>query len=453
MRVKARMQTEFVLQSTAKRGRGGLARVRNRVWAILLTLVLSFGQFVSAQSVTLDEIQAKVEANWPAIARYEIIDKIKEYDLSNANKAYLPRGTVSAQASWQSDVTRIDLELPDGMPPIEIPVPDKDQYRVVAELNQLIWDGGTVSAGKKSLQAQAEVEKRQLDAEIYALRERVNNLYFGILLMQENLKRQAILENELERNYKNVAAYIENGVANEADLSAVKVEQLKAGQQRIQVESTLEAYTRVLSVLAGEPLDANTVFVKPSPDVEPGALAIHRPELDLFKAQEIAVDRQKLLLNARNRPTLGAFAQGGYGKPGLNMFTNEFAPYFAGGVRLSWNFGNLYTLHNDRKKIDLQKRAVELQRETFLHNLNVQVPQQQVEIERYRKTMRDDDEIIRHQARIREAAEAKVENGTLTVSELMKEINAEEAAKQAKTLHEIQYLMALYALKHTTNQP
>lgn len=421
---------------------------------ILLWIVLAClnSMFVTAQVITLDEIQRKVEANYPAIARYGIIEQTKNYDIANANKAYLPQGTLSAQATWQSDVTQISIDMPEGMPPLDIPVPDKDQYRVVAELNQLIWDGGNIPARKKSLQANAELEKRQLDTEVYALRERVNNLFFGILLMKGNLQQHEILENELQRNYNNVVTYMENGVANEADLSAVKVEQLKVGQQRIQLESTLEAYIRMLSVLAGESLDKNMIFVKPNPDVEMISPIINRPELRMFSAQEVAVETQKSLLKAKNMPKLGAFAQGGYGKPGLNLFDNDFSPYFLGGIRLSWNFGNLYTLHNDRMKINLQQQAVNAQRETFLHNLHVQIPRQLVEIERYKETMRDDDEIIRHQTLIREAAEVKVENGTLSVSDLMKEIHAEEATKQAKTLHEIQYLMSIYSLKHTTNQ-
>jgi len=170
---------------------------------------------------------------------------------------------------------------------------------------------------------------------------------------------------------------------------------------------------------------------------------INRPELTMFAVQEEAIETQISLLKAKNKPKLSAFAQGGYGKPGLNMFDTEFSPYLLGGVRLSWNFGNLYTYRNNLKKIDLQKQSVQVQKETFLYNLHVQIPQQQTEIEKFKKTMQDDNEIIRHQTLIRKAAEVKVENGTMTVSDLMKEINAEEAAKQAKTLHEIQYLMSV----------
>jgi outer membrane protein TolC len=248
-----------------------------------------------------------------------------------------------------------------------------------------------------------------------------------------------------------VKVYVQNGIANEGDLNVVKVEQLKASQQRIHLESTLEAYIRMLSVLIGEKLNGNIVFVKPDPGNTVTSSAINRPELQIFEAREHSIETQRSLLNARIRPTIGAFAQGGYGKPGLNMFDNKFSPYFLGGLRVSWNLSNLYTLKNDKKKIDLQKQSVNSQRETFLYNLSIVIPQQQIEIEKFRKTMRDDNEIILLQSQIRKAAEVKVENGTMTVSDLIKEINSEEAAKQAKTLHEIQYLMSVYALKYTTN--
>lgn len=419
-----------------------------RMKTLLLVLFIGLSsRFVSAQMITIEEAQSKAEANYPAIVRYDLIQRTKNFNIANANKAYLPQGTLSAQGTWQSDVTSIDL----SMPGLEIPSIDQDQYKLVAELNQLIWDGGKIAAQKKNIEAEATLERKQLESEIYTLRERVNNLYFGILLMKGQLSQHEILEKELRRNYDNVKVYVQNGIANEGDLNVVKVEQLKASQQRIHLESTLEAYIRMLSVLIGEKLNGNIVFVKPDPGNTVTSSAINRPELQIFEAREHSIETQRSLLNARIRPTIGAFAQGGYGKPGLNMFDNKFSPYFLGGLRVSWNLSNLYTLKNDKKKIDLQKQSVNSQRETFLYNMSIVIPQQQIEIEKFRKTMRDDNEIILLQSQIRKAAEVKVENGTMTVSDLIKEINSEEAAKQAKTLHEIQYLMSVYALKYTTN--
>ena len=406
---------------------------------------------VNAQSLTIEDCQGMARENYPAIARFNVIENIRSFNLENANRAYYPQLSLNAKATWQSDVTKIDLELPSNFPPLEVPVPDKDQYQVYGQLNQLIWDGGKVSAQKEMIVANAEVEKQKLETEIYLLQERVNQVFFGILLLNEQLTQQGILEKELQRNLEKVQSYVLNGVANDADLSAVKVEQLKTNQQRIQMESALDSYIKILSVLTGHRIDPKTVFVKPPVAEVPDHVVIDRPELRLFTAQENLLNSQKTALNARNRPVISAFAQGGYGKPALNMFENKFKPYVIGGVSFSWNLGSLYTYKQEKKSIEQQKLTLDSERETFLYNLNVQLPQQQNEIKKYCQTMQDDDEIIRLRKQIKDAAEAKVENGTLTVSDLLQEINALEAARQAKSLHEIQYLMSVYKLKFTTN--
>ncbi len=400
-----------------------------------------------AQSLTIEECQEMARSHYPAIAQYDIIAQSAKYNLKNANTAYFPQLSLTAQATYQTEVPEVPISLPN----VEIPVPDKDQYRVVAELNQVIWDGGQTAARKAQIIANAEVEKHKIETESYALRERVNGVFFGILLLKEQLQQQSVLEKELQRNYDKVENYINNGVANEADLGAVKVQQLKTRQQRAQMESALKAYLKTLSALTGTEIDENTTFVKPTLETLLPSPAIHRPELQLFNAQHSFIDSQTKVLRAKNLPTIGAFAQGGYGKPGLNLFSNDFSPYFIGGVRLSWNISNLYRYKNEKRNIDLQKQLVDSKRETFLYNINAQIPKQQLEIEKYRAIMQDDSEIIRNQQLIKTAAEAKVENGTMTVADLLGEINALELAKQAKSLHEIQYLMSIYNLKHTTN--
>ena len=417
---------------------------------LFISMFLACAFSIKAQTLSIEDCQRMARENYPAIARYNVIENVKNFNLENANTAYFPQLSLNAKATWQSDVTKIDLELPQNFPPLAIPVPDKDQYQVSAQLNQLIWDGGKVAAQKENIAANAEVEKQKLETEIYSLQERVNNVFFGALLLKEQLQQQATLEKELQRNYEKVQSYVTNGVANDAALSAVKVEQLKAGQQRIQMESGLDSYLRILSVLIGQQVDNETVLEKPAVDLLLSN-SINRPEIKLFEAQENLLNSQKSALNARNMPVIGAFAEGGYGKPALNMFENKFNPYFIGGVSLSWNFGSLYTFKNEKKSIEQQKIAIDSQRETFLYNLNMQLPQQQNEIEKYRRTMLDDNEIISLRTQIKNAAEAKVENGTMTVSDLLQEINALEIARQAKSLHEIQYLMSIYNLKFTTN--
>ena len=414
---------------------------------LLLALLFFSLLEARAQTVTLEECQTMARENYPAISRFSIIEQSKNYTLANANKAYLPQLSLEAKATYQSDVITIPLD----MPGIEIPVPDKDQYQIVAQANQIIWDGGKIAAKKEMIEAGAVVEEKTLETELYSLRERVNQLYFGILLVQEQLKQQVVMEEELQRNHDIVESYVENGIANQADLSTVKIEMLKAGQQRIQMESAQTAYLQMLSILIGNKISKETEFVKPSVSNDNSSVIIKRPELELFSAQEATIDAQTNELKSTIMPAIGAFVQGGYGKPGLNMLQNEFDAFFLGGVKLSWNFGSLYTYKNSVRSNELKKLSIDTQRDTFTHNLNMQISQQQNEIEKYRKTMKDDEEIIRLQQQIKDAAEAKVENGAMTVSDMLKELTALEMAKQAKLLHEIQHINSIYTLKNTTN--
>jgi outer membrane protein TolC len=414
---------------------------------LLLALLFFSLLEARAQTVTLEECQTMARENYPAISRFSIIEQSKNYTLANANKAYLPQLSLEAKATYQSDVITIPLD----MPGLEIPVPDKDQYQIVAQANQIIWDGGKIAAKKEMIEAGAVVEEKTLETELYSLRERVNQLYFGILLVQEQLKQQVVMEEELQRNHDIVESYVENGIANQADLSTVKIEMLKAGQQRIQMESAQTAYLQMLSILIGNKISKETEFVKPSVSNDNSSVIIKRPELELFSAQEATIDAQTNELKSTIMPAIGAFVQGGYGKPGLNMLQNEFDAFFLGGVKLSWNFGSLYTYKNSVRSNELKKLNIDTQRDTFTHNLNMQISQQQNEIEKYRKTMKDDEEIIRLQQQIKDAAEAKVENGAMTVSDMLKELTALEMAKQAKLLHEIQHINSIYTLKNTTN--
>ena len=411
----------------------------------VMLLIVVMG--LKAQVVSLDECQTMARENYPAIARFSIIEQSKNYTLANANRAYLPQLSLEGKATYQSDVITIPLD----MPGLEIPVPDKDQYQIVAQANQIIWDGGKIAAKKEMIRAGAIAEEKQLETEIYALRERVNGLYFGILLMQEQLRLQVVLEDELQRNHNRVKSYVENGIANEADLSSVKIEQLKAKQQRIEMESAQQAYLQMLSTLIGAELNMDTEFAKPLISSVNSLVTINRPELELFSAQQATIDAQTTDLKSSIMPVIGAFAQGGYGKPGLNMLQNEFDAFFLGGVKLSWNIGNLYTYKNNVKINELKKLSIDTQRNTFNYNLDMQISEQQNEIERYRKTMQDDEEIIRLQQQIKDAAEAKVENGAMTVSDMLKEVTALDMAKQAKLLHEVQHLNSIYKLKNTTN--
>lgn len=410
----------------------------------------SFLLFVSGMygQITLEECQRKTQDNYPLIRQYGLVEKTKEYNLENAARGYLPQFALSAKASYQSEVT----ELPVRIPGVEIKGLPKDQYQVMLELQQKIWDGGGIRMQKKQATAEAEVEREKLNVDMYALNSRVNDLYFGILLLDEQLEQNGLLQEELERNFRQITAYVENGIANQSDLDAVKVEQLNTRQKRIELSSSRVAYLRMLSLLMGEELAQEANLEKPVPEKNLSAGSeIRRPELSWFDAQGAGLRVQEKALNVRHLPQLGLFVQGAYGNPGLNMLKNEFSPFYIAGVRMSWNFGSLYTLKNDRRVIENKRQQLDSNRDVFLFNTRVQMTQQEQAIHSMEKRMQDDNEIIRLRTSIRRAAEVKVANGTLTVTEMLRELTNESLARQTKAMHEVQLLMDIYQLKYTTN--
>ena len=422
---------------------------------ILLLICLPIGVF--GQSITLDECQTKAKANYPLVKQYDLIEQTAQYNISNANKGYLPQLTLSAKATYQSDVTQIPAVLSQTLSTIakkdiSFQSLSKNQYQAVVEANQILWDGGVISAQKKTTNAGTEVEKKKLEVDLYALNDRINQLYFGILLLNEQIKQNNILQSELETNMNRIAAYKQNGVANQADLDALKVEQLNANQHETELKSTRKSYFIMLSAFTKLKIDENTEFSKPEINLSLlNDTTNRRPEISLFEAQNKIYESQKLLLNAGNLPKLNAFVQGGVGDPGLNMFKPGLSPFYIGGLRLSWNFSGLYSQKNNIRKLDISKKTTDIQKETFLFNNDLANKQQRTEIEKLQSTLSSDNEIIRLRENIKKSASVKVDNGTLTVTDLIREINAEDQAKQLKSLHEIQLIMSVYQLKNNIN--
>ena len=414
-----------------------------------ITLFLSCtlaASLLSAQ-ITLEDCQRRTQDNYPLVRQYGLIEKTKEYTLANVSKGYLPQLALSAKATYQSAVT----ELPIQIPGVDIKGLSKDQYQVMLELKQNIWDGGAIRSQKEATKATSDVDREKLNVDMYALNERVNQVYFGILLLDEQLAQNELLQEQLGRSYSQVSAYMENGIANQADVDAVKVEQLNTKQKRIELAASRQAYLDMLSLLTGEQIVPGTQLQKPA-ETETSALDNNRPELLWFEAQNGRLQVQEESLKSRNMPVLGLFVQGAYGNPGLNMLKNEFTPFYIAGVRMSWNFGNLYTLRNDRRMIENSRQQLESNRDVFLFNTRLQATQQNSAVLSMRRQMVDDEEIIRLRTNIRKAAEAKVANGTLTVTEMLREITSESLARQTKALHEIQLLMNQYQLKYTMNK-
>lgn len=421
----------------------------------LLCGCLLAGLSAGAQ-VTLDECRRLAREHYPEIRQYDLVHRTEEYTLSNARRAWLPQLSFAAQATWQTEVPSFPNALAGMLAQqgIDMPGMNKDQYKAALELNQTLWDGGKSEADKRIARAEAAEQARSADVDLYALQGRVDNLFFGILLLDERIAQTRLTLDLLRSNLEKVRALQRNGVAMQSDADAVEAELLTVNQQLTQVTASRDSYRRMLEIFTGRPLDGEQLE---RPDAsEPRSMESSRPELALFDATADKLTAQERLVKAATRPRFGLFAQGYYGYPGMDYFQSMMSPDWSwnamAGVKMSWNFGAYYTRKNSLAKLRTAKEQVEVQREIFLFNTRLQTAEESGDIARLRKALADDDRIVALRRSVREAAESKLRNGVIDTDDLLRKITDEAAAATARSAREIELLKTIYELKHTINR-
>ncbi len=420
----------------------------NKLAPILITLLLNT---LSISAITIEECYTLAHDNYPDIKRYGLLERAEEYSISNAQKNWLPQVNLTAKASYQSDVTEIPFEdISSLIPNFTNPEISKDQYMVKAEISQNIWDGGRTSAAKKLITAENQASKAELTAELYKLNERVNNLYFSCLLQTEYLKQNQLLQQQYSNNIQHIDGLIANGVANTSDREQLEVALLQVQQREIDIRSSLTAYRQMLSLLTGTEITAETALTTPT-IINELSREIKRPELEYFQAQESLLTARKQQLSSNTRPTLGVYANAGYGRPALDMLNNEFKPFYIVGAHITWNIGELYRLNSRKNLIENNRNMIQVQRENFLFNTQISMISNQSNIKRIKSLMESDLKIVSLRKNIKQSTQSKVDNGTATVTDLITDTNAESLARQQHSTHEIELLSAIYTYIYTTN--
>ncbi len=414
---------------------------------IILNIALSFGVLLAnAQTVTLEECQNAAQQYFPLAKQQSLIDQTAKNTAAALLSQYFPQIQINGQATYQSDVTKLALNLPQGFPALDVPTPDKDQYKVYADVSQTIYDGGVVASQRKLAAANSRVESGKVAVEMYKLKDRVNQTYFGILLMDTQLKQTDLLQTDLQTALDKVNVMVTNGVSLVSNRQNLQAEMLKVKQAREEIITSRQSLIKVLEMLTGKDISEKTTFVKPDSQL---STPKQRPELNLIDYQLNAVKLQNKQLTAQNIPKLGLFLQGGYGKPALNMFKNEFEPYYVAGVRLTWQLSRLYTLGKERSNLKMQEKSLEIQRDLFSLNQKITETQQNTEIQNLQNKLKSDDEIILLRTEIKKTSQVQLENGVMTASDFIRDANAENQARQTKSLHEMQLLLAEYNLRWT----
>ena len=424
-------------------------KVLNRMKKLFIMLAILP---VMSMAQTLEECQHAAERNYPLIRKYDLIAQTTDLTVSNVGKGWLPKISASAQATYQSDVTAWPDEMKDMLNQmgVELKGLKKDQYRIGIDINQTIYDGGVLKNQKEIARQQGNIQMAENEVNLYAIKKQVNEMYFGLLLLDEQIRLNENLQELLMANERKLSSMCKNGTAAESDFHSLKAERLSVQQEMTELHSRKSALQTMLSIFCG--IEVKNIE-KPTAELTGGN---GRPELLLFDSQLKMMEAQEKMLNSNLRPTLSLFASGFYGYPGYNLFEDMYRHAWSLngiiGARLTWNVGTLYTRKNDNAKLRLQKDLVENNREVFLFNNNLQQIQQNENIERYRKTVSEDDEIIQLRTSVRQAAESKLEHGIIDVNDLVKEINSENAAKVRQSMHEIEMLKEIYDLKYLTNK-
>lgn len=426
---------------------------------LLLAMVLSAS--LSTQAITLKESLQMAHDNYPAIRQYQLIEQTRDFTLENASKGWLPQVSTSAGAYAFTDpiksneqIARMGIDFKNYMANASVTI------------RQNLYDGGEMAAQKEVTSAQSEVQKHQLHVSMYGINERVQQIYFSILLLDEQIVLNELHQKDLSTSEKNIRSLIKGGIANQSDLDAILVECLKLKQQKDAIVVSRQAYLQMLGVFIGKELMVSEKLEKPSMESnvlrtpegttsDPSSSlflsknwGINRPELQYYDSQNLLIDARRKQLDTRLRPTLSLFGMGM-----LQSKVSDMINYgmLAGGISLSWNIGALYTRKNDIRKLEVQRQMNDIQREVFLFNNRLQNEQEYGIIASLRKQIAQDTEIISLRESIRSKSDRKVQLGTESVNELVRDINAVNLAKTQKAMHEIQLLQEIYKLKYINN--
>lgn len=420
-------------------------------YVILILIVVSMLQSTHAsaqqlQRLSLDTCQARALALYPLNRQHALIEASKDYSVEAAGKGYLPQVMVNGQATYQSAVT----EVPVRIPGLAFESVAKDQYKIYGEVTQTIYDGGTIHQQQRVQEATAAVEQTKLDVELYKLHERINQLYFGALLLNDQIEQSLVVQRDLDTAINAVQGAVGAGAALRSSVQMLRAELLQQKQREIDLRTARKAYLVMLGQFIGaDPADSLELEEPPAASLEDN---IRRPELKLYEAQRLQLGVQNDVISARSIPRIGLFVQGGYGRPALNMLSNAFDPYYVAGARLSWSISGLYTSSAEREVLTVQRSIVDVQQETFLFNTNLTLRQQRTELAKYDDVLRLDDEIIQLRSSVRASSNAQFLNGVLTTRDYLRDLNAEDLARRQRSLHHMQQLMAIYTYNTTAGK-
>lgn len=401
---------------------------------VLLWMLLMLPATLDAQHpVGLDDCQAWARETHPLLKQKDLYEKMSNLKQENNQTANLPQVLLNAQATYQSDVTKVGIEIPGA----DIPEQEKDQYKAYLDVRQNIWDGGLVKAKKVLEDIQNQTNQQGVEVELYKVREQVNELFFSSFILQENLNILKRKEETLAARKVRTESGVRHGAFLQSDLDLILAELLKIKQQQIELLSARETTLAALAILTGkEPDDLRHLEIS-SGTVDFEA-EVERPELALFGLQSVSLAASSELLKKQRNPQIYGFGQAGYGRPGLNMLDPDFNTYYLAGAGLSWRVFDWKNNRREREVIRLQQDVVQTERQQFERNVQIALDREKKKINQLTEVLESDRELIALQEQITKSSASKHENGTITTSDYIQDVNAEMTARITFETHKVE---------------
>lgn len=423
---------------------------------LILILLLFTSVHVTAQ-ITLEECITLAQENYPLIQKYDLLNQLENINLSDINKSWLPQINIYGQGTVQNETPSFPESLSEILKQTGTSISgiDKWQYKIGVDMNQPIWDGGESSSRRQIERAQNVEQRAALDVQLYAIRERVEDLYFGILLIEEQIKQTRNMQALLQSNLDKLQVMLMNGTAMQSDMDMIEAQYLSNNQQLTQAECTSQSYRKMLEIFTGKSL-AGQELTKPNDTEIPEDLMPARPELNYFQAQLQANHAKEACIASSTMPKIGFFAQAYYGYPGFNYFENmmngDLSFNILAGVKISWNIGSFYTKRNKRQKLQLASNEISVERDVFLFNTELETRSRLDHINELKEIMKENDRIVKLRTNVRKAAESQLDNGVIDATELLTRLTDEKQARLTASYHEIQLIQSIYQLKYTLNK-
>lgn len=413
---------------------------------LFITLLISGVVAADAQDkLTLNECYQLARQNYPAIKKKDLIAQTSQFTVENANKRYLPQVSFSGQASYQSQTVSFPEALGTSGNFGLLPTISKDQYKIQGEVDQQIYDGGSIGKQNEVTKANMALQQQQIEVNLYALNDRINSIFFSVLLMDAQLKQNDLSKANLQTQVQKTQAAYNNGIAFQSNVNELQAEVINTDMASTEYIANRASYLRMLSLLIGKEVASSAQLVMPGAINTVGD--VNRPELKAYELQKLVYQAQEKQLKADYLPKFDAFFQGAYGRPTPNIIENQFGAWYIAGIRLNWSLGSLYTLSNQKKILGLSRLSADADKDTFLLNTRLDITQQDEQVTKYNDLIRQDEKTITLRESVTRSAEAQLANGVITTHEYIQQYNAENLARQNLIMHRIQLLQAQYNQK------